>query len=130
MPPSDEALQALRRGKVVVINLDPARGSEQGKTRPAVIVSADIYNRNIDTIVIIPISGLKDDSGVKRERRLDEVVITTPQAESGLDFDSVAQPIQVRTIDRYERVTRIIGTLQPKDMQSISLKLAEVVCLG
>lgn len=38
------------------VGLDPARGSELRKTRPAVIVSLDVLNRALETVVICPLT--------------------------------------------------------------------------
>ncbi len=34
----------MRRGDIVAVSLDPARGSEASKTRPAIVVSNDAAN--------------------------------------------------------------------------------------
>jgi mRNA interferase MazF len=36
--------------------LDPVRGAEMGKTRPAVIVSDDLSNRSLQTVVVCPLT--------------------------------------------------------------------------
>ncbi len=41
---------------VVLVNLDPAVGSEIKKTRPCVIISPDEINRNLNTVVIAPMT--------------------------------------------------------------------------
>jgi mRNA interferase MazF len=38
----------VRRGEIVTVDLDPARGSGSGQTRPAVIVSNDTANSTAD----------------------------------------------------------------------------------
>ncbi len=38
------------------VELDPARGSELRKTRPAVIVSLDVLNRALETVVVCPLT--------------------------------------------------------------------------
>ncbi len=46
----------IRRGDVVVIRLDPGVGSEQQKTRPAVVVQNDVGNRYAPTTIIVPLT--------------------------------------------------------------------------
>ena len=46
----------MRRFEVYLVNLDPARGKEIKKTRPALIVSPDEMNRHIGTVVIAPMT--------------------------------------------------------------------------
>jgi mRNA interferase MazF len=36
--------------------LDPVRGGEMAKTRPAVIVSLEVLNRRLDTVTICPLT--------------------------------------------------------------------------
>lgn len=42
----------LKRGMIIDVNLDPAKGSETGKIRPCVVVTNDIYNERIPVIQI------------------------------------------------------------------------------
>ena len=37
-------------------NLDPTIGSEMKKTRPVVIVSPDVMNRNLNTVLVCPLT--------------------------------------------------------------------------
>ena len=46
----------LRRGMIVDVDLEPVRGSETGKTRPAVVVTNDVYNQRVPVIQVVPLS--------------------------------------------------------------------------
>jgi len=46
----------FKRYGVYWVNLDPTRGRELKKTRPAVIVSRDELNSVLDTVVICPLT--------------------------------------------------------------------------
>jgi mRNA interferase MazF len=46
----------MRRGEVWWAALDPVRGGEIGKTRPAVIVSNDMANRSRNRVQIVPLT--------------------------------------------------------------------------
>lgn len=46
----------MKPGAVYWINLEPAQPPEMGKVRPAVVVSNDIYNERLDSVVVVPLS--------------------------------------------------------------------------
>jgi mRNA interferase MazF len=46
----------VARYGVYLADLNPVRGSEIAKTRPVVIVSQDAMNRNLDTVVVCPLT--------------------------------------------------------------------------
>ena len=46
----------LKRYDIHWVELDPTRGSELRKTRPAVIVSMDMLNRALETVVVCPLT--------------------------------------------------------------------------
>ena len=118
--PTPDQLKALTRGTVVRVDLAGAKGREQMKIRHAVVVSSDRFNRNLDTMQFVPLSGLKNKTPYPHE-------VLVPKGEGGTTEDSVAQAVQVRTLDRYERVVEIMGTLRPETMAKISVKLFEVL---
>lgn len=41
---------------VYTVNLDPAKGAEMKKLRPAVIISPDVMNKNLKTVLIAPLT--------------------------------------------------------------------------
>jgi len=101
MAPTD-----LLRGSIWWVDLDPTRGSEIQKTRPAVILTADGLNRARRAVVIVPLST----GPVARP----PIVVPTPSAGSG----SVAVCDQLRAVDR-SRLTRSGGALSREDMKAI-----------
>ncbi len=97
----------MRRGDIVFVGLDPARGSEANKRRPAVIVSNDAANATArrlgrGVITVIPVT-----SNVKRVYPFQ---VLLPAAETGLDRDSKAQAEQIRSI-AVERVGDRVGVV-------------------
>jgi mRNA interferase MazF len=51
-----------KRGDIVTINLNPKKGDEIGKIRPAVIISGNEENEILDTLIVMPLStSLVDD---------------------------------------------------------------------
>ena len=46
----------MRRGDVLLVNLDPTLGSEIKKTRPCVVVSPDELNEHLRTAIVAPMT--------------------------------------------------------------------------
>ncbi|MBI5148987.1 type II toxin-antitoxin system PemK/MazF family toxin, partial [Candidatus Pacearchaeota archaeon] len=46
----------ILRGDIVLVNLEPIIGAEQGKIRPAVVVQNNIGNEYSPTTIIAPIT--------------------------------------------------------------------------
>jgi mRNA interferase MazF len=97
---------AVRRGEVWWVNLDPTRGGEIRKIRPALVLTADGLNRARRTVVVVPLS-----TGPPPRP---PIVVATPSAGA----DSVPGCDQVRAIDK-GRLIRCDGQLSPGDLQAI-----------
>ena len=92
-----------------MVDLDPARGSEANKHRPAVIVSNDGANMTASrlgrgVITVVPVT-----SNVSR---IYPFQVLLPADQTGLPRDSKAQAEQVRSI-AVERVKDRVGHLPP-----------------
>lgn len=97
----------LRRGQIVLVELDPAVGAEQSKTRPAVVVSNDAANaaasQNAHGVVtIVPLT-----SNIATIRPYQVLV---PADDSGLPRDSKAQAEQLRSVSS-SRIVRPLAWL-------------------
>lgn len=97
----------MRRGDVYLVNLDPARGSEANKSRPAVIVSNDAANHSVErngrgVVTVVPITSNTD--------RVYTFQVLIEAGEAGLAKDSKAQSEQVRAV-AVERLGRRLGRL-------------------
>lgn len=91
-------------------NLDPVVGSEQGKTRPVLIISENDINLLLNTINIIPLTSRKPGRVIYPN----EVLI--PVGNYGLDKDSVALCHQIRTIDK-RRLMKLYGKVNDQGIQ-------------
>jgi mRNA interferase MazF len=101
----------MLRGEVRLTDLEPARGSEADKRRPAVIVSNDRANTTAErlgrgVVTVVPVT-----SNVHRVYPFQTLL--TAQA-TGLRVDSKAQAEQVRSVAR-ERIGPVVGRL-PADV--------------
>jgi mRNA interferase MazF len=107
------AVADVRRGRVILVDLAGSVGREQEKTRPCVVVSNDKLNRSLSTLVIVPITTHEG----KGHAASHEVGIHAGDGE--LTKDAAAQPCQVRTIDKLERIREVWGTLSEPVMAEI-----------
>ena len=92
-------------GDIIAVNIaGESKGQQQHFVRHAVVVSADIINENLPTVIVCP---LIEAEQVKRSR-IGATYI--PKEETGLDFDCVVFSLQVKTIYKDQIVQRV-GTL-------------------
>lgn len=99
----------MLRGEIRMVDLDPARGSETNKRRPAVIVSNDGANMMAarlgrGVVTVVPVSS--------NVARIYPFQVALPARECELPRDSKAQAEQVRSVAA-ERVGRRVGQLPP-----------------
>jgi len=102
---------APRRFDVFLVPLDPARGAEMQKTRPCVIVSPDVSNRVLRTVVVVPLTSNRH--GFPGRLGL---VFQNKQGEFATD--------QLRAVDK-SRLVRKVGTVQAADRARITAALTE-----
>ncbi len=105
------------RGEVWLVSLDPTRGHEVKKTRPAVIVTNDIYNEHNWVVLVMPMT-----SGENAE--YDQVLIRPP--EGGLAKSSITLPDQLRAVDR-ARLVEQLGSLSPETLEKVDRSLRMVL---
>ena len=105
----------MLRGEVRLTDLDPARGREANKRRPAVIVSNDRANATADrlgrgVVTVVPVT-----SNVARVFPFQTLL---PAEVTGMRVDSKAQAEQVRSLT-VERVGPVLGRLPAQVMAEL-----------
>ena len=103
------------RGDVVVANLEPVTGSEQGGIRPVLILQNNVLNKHAPTTIIAPIT-----SKIYTKEYPTNVFLL--KEESGLDKDSTVLLNQIKTIDK-SRITKKISFLNNEIMRKIDLAI-------
>lgn len=98
-----------------MVDLDPARGAESNKRRPAVIVSNDAANATAarlgyGVLTVVPIT-----SSVERVYPFQ---VLLPAGTAGLPQDSKAQAEQVRSID-VDHIGERLGSLSQSEISGI-----------
>ncbi|MBN2260416.1 MAG: type II toxin-antitoxin system PemK/MazF family toxin [Clostridiales bacterium] len=105
----------IRRGDIVLADLNPVIGSEQGGSRPVLVIQNDIGNKYSPTVIIAAITAC-----VTKTKMPTHVVIN--QDIAGLSKDSVVLTEQIRTIDK-KRLLQKIGILPIDLMQEVDKAL-------
>ncbi len=103
----------MRRGEIRMVDLDPVRGSEANKQRPAVIVSNDGANTTADrlgrgVVTVVPVTS--------NTGRVYPFQVLLPATDTGLAIDSKAQAEQLRSVD-VERIGALVGRV-PADLMA------------
>ncbi len=97
--------------QIVLVNLDPTRGSEIKKTRPCVIISPDEMNNHLHTIVVAPMTTKSRKYPtrieVKHENKIGWIVVD-----------------QIRTIDK-QRIIKVLGRLSLPEIKALKSVLKE-----
>lgn len=107
----------LRRGDVVIVELDPTEGSEQRGTRPCLVVQNDVGNANAPTAIVAPLRT----SFSEEELYPFEVLI---DAEDGPQRDdSVVLCNQIRTVSIEHRILESLGTVAESRLTDVDTAL-------
>jgi mRNA interferase MazF len=109
-------MNAPLRGDVFMANLDPSEGSEQGGTRPVVVVSRNALNQFSPVVVVASIT----DAANKKKIYPSHVKVSAGMG--GLTMDSIVICEQVRAISK-TRLKRMLGKFDTPTMASIEAAL-------
>jgi mRNA interferase MazF len=109
----------MRRGDIVWVDLDPVRGREAGKRRPAVIVSNDGANRTAQSlrrgvVTVVPVTS--------QTARVYPFQVLLPARSCGLPRVSKAQAEQIRSV-AVQRIGDVVGRLPPELLAELDAAL-------
>lgn len=103
----------LKQYRIVLVNLDPAIGSEIKKTRPYVIISPDEMNKYLNTVIIAPMTS--------QSKKYPTRVEVKHGAKTGwIVLD------QIRTIEK-QRIIKISDTLKPIESEKVKQVIRELL---
>lgn len=104
----------IKRGEIYYAELNPVIGSEQGGTRPVLIISNNTGNRYSPTVIIAAITSRQTKSKLPTHYDLNGV--------RGLPADSIVLLEQIRTIDK-KRLKERLARLDSLIMEAIATPL-------
>lgn len=101
----------MRRGEIRLVDLEPDRGAEADKRRPAIVVTNDGANTRAErlgrgVLTVVPLTS--------NVTRVYDFQVLLPAAATGLRLDSKAQAEQVRSLD-IGRIGDVMGEV-PDDL--------------
>lgn len=102
----------VRRGDIVIVELDPTRGSEQQGTHPCLVVQNDIGNENAPTTIVVPFTTSYGDDLYPFE-------VEISADESTLREDSVAICSQILTVSIEGRIRSAVGSIPGERMEEV-----------
>ncbi len=106
----------VKRGDIYYADLSPVVGSEQGGTRPVLIVQNDTGNRHSPTVIAAAITSQLGKARLPTHIRV-------PGREAGLAKDSVILLEQIRTLDK-RRLREHMGRLSEEQMSKVDSAIA------
>ena len=101
----------LHQYEIVLVDLDPTRGTEMKKTRPCAIISPDEMNRHLRTIVVAPITSTSKPYPTR-------LPVNSGKVNGWLVLD------QIQTIDRL-RIINSLDILSPAEITKTKAILKE-----
>ena len=105
----------VKRGDIFYADLSPVVGSEQGGTRPVLIVQNDTGNKHSPTVIAAAITSQTSKARLPTH-------INIAGGSVGLSKDSIILLEQVRTIDK-QRLKERMGNFSIADMNKINKAL-------
>ena len=110
----------IRRGDIFNCDLSPVVGSEQGGSRPVIVIHNNVGNEHSPTVIIASITS-------KTEKVMLPTHIYINNKKCGLEKESLILLEQIRTIDR-SRLAGYRGHLSHTEM--ITINKALLISIG
>ena len=111
----------IKRGDVVLTELEPVKGHEQGKTRPCLVIQNDFGNTASPITIVAAITS-------KTEKEYPFTVLVQ-KSDGNLPKDSLVLCNQIRSISIKDRIKKKIGTLKPSTMKKVDNALKTSLAL-
>lgn len=108
-------MMKIKRGDIVLADLEPIRGAEQGRIRPVLIIQNNISNEFSPTTIIAPLTS-------KFYTKEYPTNVEATAEESGLKIHSTILLNQIRTIDK-SRIIKKISVLDYAMMKKVDLSI-------
>ncbi|MFM6934428.1 MAG: type II toxin-antitoxin system PemK/MazF family toxin [Flavobacteriales bacterium] len=108
----------MKQGELWFANLNPVKGSEQAGMRPVVIISGNLLNDHLNTVICCPLT-------TKIKNYKGDVVLN-PTGQNGLTIESEILTHHIQSISK-DRMIKRIGTIEATEIQLIKKFLNEIL---
>ena len=105
-----------RRGDIYFADLDPVVGSEQGGTRPVIVIQNDTGNKHSPTLIVATVT-----TRIRKNENMPTHLLI--KDNPAFREASVVQLEQIRTIDKC-RIDNYLGKVTPHEMVAIEKALS------
>ena len=102
----------FKRGDIYLANLNPFKGSEQGGTRPVLLLQNNSGNHFSTTLIVAPLT-----SKLKKAKMPTHYLLQSG-GKLELDDESMVELEQIRTIDKL-RILSYVGKVEKEDMRNV-----------
>lgn len=108
------------RGEIWLVNLDPTLGREQAGTRPALVISENLFNQSYaELVIVIPITS--QNKNIRSH-------VPLAKGEGGLMMESFAKCEDVRSISK-QRLKKKLGKVSQSTVEYVEEKLRFLMAL-
>ena len=107
----------ILRGDIYWANLDPSKGHEQGRLRPVLVLSHEVFNERSGTVITVAITSHEQRAGFP---------LTLELSASGLPKRSWVKISQVRTLS-VERLGNKVACATPEIVEHVVAGLNEII---
>ena len=112
----------IKKWTIYLASLDPVIGSEQGKTRPVLVISENDINDLLNIVNVLPVTTPKQG----RQIYPNEALLTANKF--GLQNESIILCHQIRTLDK-QRLIKTLGHVTDVQLQNeIFYDLVQIHC--
>jgi mRNA interferase MazF len=102
---------SFKKWSIYRANLEPVLGSEQGKSRPVIIVSENEINDLLNIVNVLPVTTRKPGRKIYPNEALLEA------GKFGLPNESIVLSYQIRTLDK-QRLSVSLGEINSEEKQN------------
>ena len=103
----------VKQYEIYLIDLDPTIGYEIKKSHPCVVISPDVMNKNISTVIIAPMT-------TKSHAYPTRVPLQFEKKSGWIVLD------QIRTVDR-RRLIKKLGHIHPRTVKNVKAVIKEML---